>query len=72
MREKTRPPEASYYRARYYDPNIGRFVGGDPQRFEGGVNFYVYTLENPVLFIDPFGLDIWLEGELSARLHEFC
>jgi RHS repeat-associated protein len=51
-----------FYRTRYYDPDLGRFMGEDSQRFEAGVNFYVYALENPILFIDPFGLDIWLEG----------
>jgi RHS repeat-associated protein len=32
-----------YYRARYYDPKVGRFVGEDPIGFAGGVNFHVYT-----------------------------
>jgi RHS repeat-associated protein len=45
-----------YYRARYYDPKIGRFISEDPIRFEGGINFYVYTGNNPVTFIDSLGL----------------
>jgi hypothetical protein len=48
----------SDYRARYYDPNIGRFISEDPIRFEGGYNFYAYTLNNPVNWIDPSGLEI--------------
>jgi RHS repeat-associated protein len=51
-----------YNRARYYDPVAGRFLSEDPEMFEAGVNFYVYALENPVAFKDPYGLDIWLEG----------
>ncbi len=49
--------ETSYYRARYYDPSSGRFVSEDPLRFfSGEENFYSYTEQNPVNFIDPFGL----------------
>ena len=45
-----------YYRARYYDPTSGRFVSEDPKRFLSDVNFYRYVLNNPVLYVDPFGL----------------
>jgi RHS repeat-associated protein len=45
-----------YYRARYYDPQIGRFIGQDPVRFGSGVNFYAYVDGNPLSFTDPFGL----------------
>ena len=45
-----------YYRARYYDPTLGRFINGDPIGFAGGdVNFYVYVQNNPVNLIDPLG-----------------
>jgi RHS repeat-associated protein len=44
------------YRARYYDPSIGRFLSEDPIAFGGGVNFYSYVLNNPVVLIDPTGL----------------
>jgi RHS repeat-associated protein len=37
-----------YYRARYYDPKIGRFVSQDPIGFLGGNNFYAYVENNPV------------------------
>jgi len=46
-----------YYRARYYDTQIGRFISEDPSSFEGGVNFYTYAFNNPSLFQDPEGLD---------------
>ncbi|MCU0293268.1 MAG: hypothetical protein MUF10_14965, partial [Thermoanaerobaculaceae bacterium] len=31
-----------YYRARYLDPKVGRFISEDPIGFAGGVNFYAY------------------------------
>lgn len=52
-----------YYRARYYDPMIGRFIQKDPIEFAGGdVNLYGYTYNNPVNYIDPMGLDWQLAG----------
>jgi RHS repeat-associated protein len=45
-----------YYRARYYDPKIGRFISEDPIGVMGGMNFYAYVENRPTLFIDPSGL----------------
>jgi RHS repeat-associated protein len=45
-----------YYRARYYDTLIGRFISEDPIHFNGGVNFYAYVRNRPVSRVDPFGL----------------
>jgi len=46
-----------YYRARYYSPDMRRFISEDPLRFAAGdVNFYAYVWNNPVNFIDPMGL----------------
>jgi RHS repeat-associated protein len=44
------------YRARYFDQNVGRFISEDPIAFRGGVNFYRYVLNNPVINVDPAGL----------------
>ncbi len=46
-----------YYRARYYDPQIGRFISEDPIGFGGGVNFYAYVENNPLTYVDPLGHD---------------
>jgi RHS repeat-associated protein len=43
-------------RARYYDPEIGRFINKDPIGWRGGINMYAYVLNNPVNFVDPLGL----------------
>jgi len=55
----------SYYRARYYDPQLGRFLGEDPSDFNGGMNFYGYVGNDPVNWFDPFGLDRMLLGDIA-------
>jgi len=46
-----------YYRARYYDPSIQRFLSEDPIGFlSGDYNFYRYVRNDPVNFVDPEGL----------------
>jgi RHS repeat-associated protein len=50
-------PDLYYYRARYYDPSVGRLLSEDPLSFSAGINFYAYVANNPTLLSDPFGLD---------------
>jgi RHS repeat-associated protein len=45
-----------YYRFRYYDPDMERFLGEDPSTFDGGINFYAYVDADPVDVSDRFGL----------------
>lgn len=45
-----------YYRFRYYSPEFQRFISEDPIRFGGGINFFAYVKNNPIMSIDPFGL----------------
>jgi RHS repeat-associated protein len=47
----------AYYRARYYDPKIGRFISEDPIGFKGGLNLYRYVENKPNDRVDPFGLE---------------
>jgi RHS repeat-associated protein len=48
-----------FYRARYYDPTVGRFLQEDPIKgflfLPKSQNNYAYTLNNPINFIDPLG-----------------
>jgi RHS repeat-associated protein len=48
-----------YYRARYYKPEIGRFLQADQVGYEGGMNLYRYCHNNPWNRLDPFGHDPW-------------
>ncbi len=46
-----------YYRMRYYDSNVGRFLNEDPLGFHGGdSNFYAYVVNSPTDLVDPLGL----------------
>jgi len=45
-----------YYRNRYYDPRLKRFISEDPLGLAVGVNLYAYVENNPVSYTDPFGL----------------
>ena len=50
------PETGLYYnRARYYDPQLGRFVSEDPIGIAGGLNQYAYGFNNPVDVRDPSG-----------------
>jgi RHS repeat-associated protein len=44
-----------YYRARYYDPQIGRFLSEDPFRANAGKNLYPYVASDPINLIDSTG-----------------
>jgi RHS repeat-associated protein len=60
-----------YYRARWYDPVVGRFVGDDPSGFGAGdANLQRYVRNSPTNFTDPSGLvddeTLWFKAEAAA------
>jgi RHS repeat-associated protein len=44
-----------YYRARYYNPYIGRFLQTDPIGYGAGMNLYRYCEHRPTVRVDPSG-----------------
>jgi RHS repeat-associated protein len=49
--------QAYYYKARYYSPEIGRFLSPDPIGFDAGdMNLYAYVGNDAVNLTDPAGL----------------
>ncbi len=59
-----------YYRARYYDPAVGRFINEDPIGVSGGINFYRYVHNNSTNARDPAGLQVVPEGKPPAEEKE--
>lgn len=70
-----------YFRARFYEPRLGRFIGEDPllsdshldpnaeqefPRQEADANGYRYAGNAPTYFIDPYGLAAIPEYNLTA------
>jgi RHS repeat-associated protein len=45
-----------FYRARYYNPTLQRFISEDPAGFVSGADPYLYTRDEPSDRIDPSGL----------------
>ena len=45
-----------YYRARFYDPGLGRFLGRDPIEYGFLKNLYCFVGDNPCRDVDPSGM----------------
>ena len=55
------------FRARWYDPNSGRFISKDPIGLAGGLNLYAFCGNDPVNYRDPYGDLAWfVTGAIGA------
>jgi RHS repeat-associated protein len=69
-----------YFGARWYEPEIGRFISPDPVQFKEGnafsFNRYAYANNNPYRYIDPDGRESYLVsrplgGDSKVASHNF-
>jgi len=53
-----RDPETGliYFRNRYYDPELGRFISADPKGYVDGPSEYAFEMDDPANGADPLGL----------------
>lgn len=56
-----------HYKARAYDPSLGRFMQPDPVGFAVGMNLYGYVRSDPINFVDPLGLDPLVIGGTTTE-----
>ncbi len=55
-----------YFGNRFYVPHLGRFLNPDPAGYEDGSNLYAYARNNPLIYVDHFGLSSSGIGRLCA------
>jgi RHS repeat-associated protein len=58
------------FRARWYNPDWGRWLSKDPIGLEGGLNLYVFCANDPVNRTDPAGLEAGFGSYDMAGLHQ--
>jgi RHS repeat-associated protein len=62
----------AYYKARMYDPKLGRFMQTDPTGYDDGPNWYAYVADDPLNNTDPSGLDICTGSHIASKDGQPC
>jgi RHS repeat-associated protein len=64
-----------YYGYRFYAPAIGRWMNRDPLGEAGGINLYGFVNNDPVNWVDPWGLkdafNDWRYGQVSKCINQY-
>ncbi len=55
---------------RYYDPETGGYISTDPIGLRGGMNLYAYVENDPVNWIDPWGLAKISSGGIGPTIEK--
>ncbi len=55
-----------YLNARYYDPEVGRFISAD-ETLIGGYNLFEYCYNDPINLIDPTGLEAKIDDYMNKN-----
>jgi RHS repeat-associated protein len=73
QKERDNETGLDYFINRYYTSSQGRFTGADPVAMTSQrppdpqrLNLYVYTRNNPLIFTDPNGLELYATGDAAA------
>jgi len=64
------------FRARWYEPRLGRWLSNDPIGISGGLNLYAFCGNDPVNYRDPDGLLVeihsrWVKGLEGIGAHTY-
>jgi RHS repeat-associated protein len=71
-RESDGAADLQYNRARYYSPEINRFISEDPIGLLGGINRYAYVEGDPISYVDPLGMFITSVDAACVMDPQFC